>query len=208
MHDPNARTLNAYAQHVEDYLRNTPSGYTDKHEPLLRWLDSITEHAVQKARLFEVGSATGREARYLRSKGLSVHCSDAVEGFVEHLRQIGEHDAVLFNLLEDELPSKDYDAVLANAVLPHFTEDDVSATLRKMFTSLNTGGIFAFSVKQGSGEAWVDEKFGDKRYIHYWQPEMLYDFAVSHGYEVMYLENGTAGDIPTHIWINVVLRKP
>lgn len=208
MQDPNARTLHAYAQHVEDYLKHTPAGYTDKHEPLLRWLDSIAEHSPQNAHAFEVGSATGREAHYLRSKGLRVQCSDAIQGFVDHLRQIGEQDAILFNLLEDKLPPNGYDVVVANAVLPHFTRDGVSTALKTAYDGIKPGGVFAFSVKQGDGDMWVEEKFGQKRYIHYWQPDHLYDFAISHDYEVLFLENGTVGDIPTHIWINVILRKP
>jgi predicted TPR repeat methyltransferase len=203
--DPNALTLEAYQRHVNDYISRTPKDYTEHHEALLRWIDKSLEALIKGAKIFEVGSATGREAKYMRSKGYDVVCSDAVEGFVRHLKEIGEN-ALRFNLLKDELP-KNYNMIFANAVLPHFSEDELKYVLKKVHGSLQKGNLFAFSVKQGSGKQWISEKISDLRFVQYWQPEDLYRLISECGFHIVYSESGTTGDEPNHIWINLTVSK-
>lgn len=204
--DPNSATLKAYEKFYKAYLRQTPSGYTESHQPLLRWIDKTIESAPANAHVFEIGSATPREANYFRSNGLRVTCSDAVGGFVSHLRRSGEKEALKFNVLTDNFSLK-YDVIFANAVFPHFTENELKNAFSKISGSLEPGKIFAFSVKLGTGETWIQEKFNAKRYIHYWQPEELYAKVKEAGFKIIYTEAGTVGDVPTHIWINITAVK-
>ena len=69
--------------------------------------------------------------------------------------------------------ARDYDLILANAVLLHFSRGEFRAVLGKMAGALKPGGRFAFSLKQGEGEHWSTMKLNAPRYFCYWQPEHL-----------------------------------
>ena len=141
----------------------------------------------------------------MRAKNFFVQTSDAVPAFVDHLKNEGE-DAFLFNLLTDQF-KEDYTMVFANAVMPHFSEDETMIALRKVHNALNAGGIFAFSVKQGQGEEWITEKFDARRYVKYWQSDEIYSLVREVGFKLVFKEEGIIGDLPNHIWINISAQK-
>lgn len=203
---PNDLTLEAYDKNVSAYKDATPQSYTSNHGPLLRFIENCLKLIPKEAKILEIGSGIPREARYMRSKGFEVTTSDASQGLAESLRSQGE-PALLFNILKDEIPDL-YDLIFANAVVQHFTVDDLKLALRKVFMALPPGGILAFSAKQGKGEVWIHEKFQTKRYVHYWRADDLRRLTEDVGFKVVFIENGTVGDIPTHIWINIIARKP
>ena len=131
--------------------------------------------------------------------------SDAASNFVSYLNSLGEH-ALSLNILE-ESPEKKYDMVFANAVFPHFTAADTEIALINIYKCLNPQGILTFNVKQGEGEEWVNEKMTELRYVHYWQPYEIYEQVLKAGYDVILLEDGIDGDLPTHVWTRVIAQK-
>jgi len=201
----NRRTLDAYEARAKEYLDNTPSTYTKHHSALLRWIDATLCLLPSHARILEIGSATPREAKYMRDNGFPVQCSDAAVSFVKYLRNIGE-EAIRFNILEDKLPSG-YNMLFANAVAQHFTPNDLSHALEKAYRALPLGGLFAFSVKEGKGDVWITEKFPEKRYIHYWKYDQLLTTVQDAGYTVVFAEHNIIGDVSTHKWINLTAQK-
>lgn len=201
----NEITIEAYNNRVRDYLTNTPAAYQSHHAPLLRWIDHALLQIPAGGRIFEIGSANAREALYMRTKGYEVVCSDASQGFVEHLKKRGE-PALLLNVLTDEIP-KGYDLFFVNAVFPHFTEQDFIHSVKKIHTALEKGGILAFSVKQGQGDVWITEKFEQRRFIHHWDAEVLLKTLENLGFELIFMEDNIPGDLPTHTWINITVRK-
>jgi 2-polyprenyl-3-methyl-5-hydroxy-6-metoxy-1,4-benzoquinol methylase len=203
--EPNDKTLDAYNEQMAHYISHTPSKHLKSHTPLLHWIDESLKLIPQSGDILEIGSGTGRDAQYIRSKGCKIICSDGAQSFVDYLKSMGE-PAVTLNILKDDIPGL-YDMVLANAVVPHFTTRDLKLTLVKVKEALKPNGVFAFSAKQGEGSSWVTEKFDTERYIHYWQPKTLCDLVTNLGYEVVFLEDNIPGDLPTHTWINLTIRK-
>lgn len=202
---PNDETVEAYNHTIKWYLKYTPRNYNKTHAPLLNWINTSLDLIPKDSRIFEIGSGPGRDARYIMQKGYDVTCSDASFAFVEYLNK-KRHTAVQFNAIKDPLEGT-YSMVFANAVVPHFTESDLRLVLEKVHRTLDHGGIFAFSAKQGNGEIWTREKIGDKRYIRYWQPEELKVILEKSGYQVVFLDHGIPGDLPTHTWILLTARK-
>jgi predicted TPR repeat methyltransferase len=173
----NKATLAAYQAKTQVYIDNTPLG--DEH--LLRWLNEVLELVPHKGTIFEIGSGLGRDAEYIRSRGFSITCSDAVPNFLEIVQSKGFATCSL-NILTDDIQGQ-YDLVLANAVLPHFAPAEVSLILDKVHKALNKEGYFAFSLKEGSGAVWSDEKLGKPRYFHYWQLEPFKNLVARHGFK-------------------------
>jgi len=200
---PNELTIAAYDRNVQSYLDHTSQAYKP-HSHLQAWIDAALSRLAPQSSVLEVGSATPRDARYIRSHGFTVQCSDATPHFVEYLKAQGE-PAFILNLLTDPLPPG-YDMIFANAVIQHFTREDLPAIFQKIHTALGDRALFAFSTKTGSGETWVTEKFEDERYICFWQPDELEALTRQTGFEIVYAETAL-GDCSDYDWRMIVAQK-
>lgn len=162
-------TLATYEAHVAEYVAETT---TSINWSMNRWFDVALYGLDETAKIFEIGSATGRDAAHFHTRGYQVQTSDATKGFVEMLRGQGL-DAIQFNVLEDEFPDS-YDLIIANAVYLHFTHAQFDKALVDTINALKPGGRFAFSLKEGVGNKWSKEKLGAPRYFQYYSGhEML-----------------------------------
>jgi len=168
MSGANEQTLRAYDENVRAYVEGTAQAVSGAPQA---WMDRALDGLAPDARIIEIGSAFGRDAAYLASKGFGVECTDASAGFVAELCSRGFH-ARLFNLLADPFEGA-YDLILANAVLLHFDRAQFAFALAKAQAALNPGGRLAFSLKGGAGEGWSSAKIGAPRYFCYWRAEQL-----------------------------------
>jgi SAM-dependent methyltransferase len=165
MSDANAETLRSYESRIAQYIDGTPPDVPEA------WLDDAVSGLDAGARIVEIGSAYGRDAAYIQARGFRIECTDAAAGFVRELVSRG-FDARPFNLLADRLDPV-YDLILANAVLLHFERAHMPELLRRLRGGLKPGGRLAFSLKDGEGEGWSEEKIGAPRYFCYWRHEQL-----------------------------------
>lgn len=194
----NQRTLATYDQYFQRYVDGTPSEVTGLQK---LWLEDFVRLLPDGARVFEVGSATGRDARFLRAKGAKVEVSDATDAAVKYLRKNGFPKAGKFNVLTDDFPNYNYDGVLASAVFLHFRPDELRQTFTKIHRSLKPGGLLAFSLKIGVGEETSYHKMDAPRYFHFWQPDEVRKECEAAGYEIESLE------VADGKWLMVILRK-
>lgn len=161
----NEKTLKSYENKITEYVNGTPSVVDGN---MKTWLDGFSTALPANAVVFEIGSGTGRDADYLSSvHSVDVVCSDVPAGFVSLLRDKG-YEAYSFDALNDEFPISHVNGILANAVLHHFTEDELVAFLKKVFNFTKGNALFGFSVKSGEGSEWTNEKLGEPRFFQYW----------------------------------------
>ena len=196
----NSRTIESYNGHIQEYLDGTVHEVSGT---VKEWLDSTLEDVSTDAQIIELGSAFGRDAAYLKDKGYHVRCTDATAGFVELLQEKG-FDADLLNAITDELP-QGMDMVLANAVLLHFTRDEATAVIEKVYSALGEGGTFAFTLKQGEGEEWSNDKLGAPRFFTYWTDVQIRKVLENAGYDDIIVW----GDRPTgrSTWLQIIAKK-
>lgn len=147
--DRNQHTIDAYDTGAEAYAATTPP-VTDMHSPPRKWIDHALETLFQRGEIahlpvLEIGSGTGRDAAYIESRGVAVQRTDATPAFVERLRRDG-HDAKVLNALTDEYGGP-YRMIFANAVFPHFSDEQMHQVTDKAFASLALNGLLAFSMK-------------------------------------------------------------
>jgi SAM-dependent methyltransferase len=115
------------------------------------WIDDLLSRLPDDAVIFEIGSATSRDADYMEKMkpSISVMRSDKERGFVEYMEGQGKK-AILFDVLRDEFDTdKKYDACFAHQVVAHFTLDELESVFKKAKHALKEGGYFAFSFSQG-----------------------------------------------------------
>lgn len=167
-HRSNEKTLISYEQHVQEYIDGTPQEVSSFVKD---WIDESLSYVPKSGRVLEIGSAFGRDANYIEQAGYVVRRTDATENFVDLLRSQG-HEADLLNAITDDLGGP-YKMVFADAVLLHFTAEELTSVLSKIYESLGTGGILAFTLKQGVGAEWSNDKLGAPRFFNYWTRDEL-----------------------------------
>lgn len=168
MSNTNDKTIQSYDTHVQEYIDGT---IQEVSGTVKDWLDATLQDLPKDAHILEFGSAFGRDAKYIQDLGYSIECTDATKAFVDLLQSKG-FNARMLNAITDEIPDE-YNLVLANAVLLHFTRDETAKVLQKVFQALKPGGTFAFTLKQGEGEEWTDSKLGAPRFFCYWTEDRI-----------------------------------
>lgn len=180
MSSSNDVTIQSYELGVKEYIAGTAPEVGVNFKA---WIDAILGYLSSNARILEIGSAFGRDARYIESFGHTVERTDATKGFVALLQQMG-YPARRFNVLIDDFTAT-YDLVFANAVFLHFTPQELQKTLDKIRVSLNNQGILAFSVKKGEGEQWTTAKLGQPRYFCFWTSDKIQSLLKLTGFELV-----------------------
>ncbi|WP_116112083.1 class I SAM-dependent methyltransferase [Austwickia chelonae] len=179
--DEREATLASYNAGVAEYLRLTP----EEPSALAFWLGTMVGDVFAPgARVWEIGSAGGQDARHLRECGLEVLASDAATAFVDHLHENGFPEAFRYDLQVDDPPLSDVDIVFANAVLPHLRRDEVGPALARVQSAVGDDVVLFASVKLGDGEGWSTEKLSGPRWYTYWQPEEFTRVLQSSGWVV------------------------
>jgi len=196
MSEANAETLRSYEARIQEYIAGTPPDIPRD------WLDFALAGLDARARIVEIGSAYGRDAAYIKSKGFGVECTDAAAGFVRELLSRG-FEARLFNLVADRFAPV-YDLILANAVFLHFERAQLPKILRDMRAGLKPGGRLAFSLKDGSGEGVSDEKIGAPRYFCYWRAEQLPPLLQAAGFATWRIDSARINHAQHSRWLFIV----
>jgi len=176
----NQLTLSSYELGIQEYINGTDANVSGNFKI---WIDHILTFLPPNARVIEVGSGFGRDAKYIESFGFEVERTDATLSFVNLLQGQG-YSAHEFNILTDAF-STQYDLVFANAVFLHFTPQELEKTFEKIHTALNKNGVLAFSVKRGEGEEWTTAKLERPRYFCYWTVTALCQKLESARFEIL-----------------------
>jgi len=127
------------------------------------------------ARVLEIGSGGGRDARLMEELGLAVRRTDITLGFVTLLREQG-HIADVLDPLVDDLSSSEgpYDGVWANASLLHVARADLRTVLSRLVDVTRPGGLLRASFKEGDGEGWSTHgAISNPRHFTYWRAPAL-----------------------------------
>jgi len=169
--------------------------------PIAALLEQVAAN-VPGGEVLELGSGPGLEAQYLEQRGLRVHRTDAMPGFVERLRQEG-HQARVLDVRHDPLGGP-FDAVVANAVLLHLHRDDFGHAVRACHEATRPGGVFALTLKEGDGEAWSEAKLDRPRWFVYWREHGLRGALDAAGWTVIRLERVQGRLEP---WLHVLCRR-
>jgi len=143
------------------------------------------------ARVLEIGSGPGFDARAMEALGLRVQRTDGARAFVDLMRAQGA-DARVVDVTRDELGTG-FAAVFANAVLLHLTHAQAAAVLARLTRCVDLHGLLAITVKEGRGERWTSERLGLPRFFAYWTEAQLRDALESAGWrQLRFARNASA----------------
>lgn len=214
----NEKTLEIYRNKAHVYLatgvehdRLNPIKAKKKRENLEEFIKISFSSLSKHAKIFEIGSADGVNAKFIENLGFNVTASDVADDFIKAVQNQGLN-TIKFNVLEDEFPEK-YSAVFAWRVFVHFTHEDVLEILQKVYNTLEDNGIFVFNamnreVKKVDNE-WVDFEgdyhMGAERYYNYFLQKDLNNMIEQTKFKIQYFH--TEGGENNNKWLVYVLKK-
>jgi SAM-dependent methyltransferase len=190
----NEQTLRTYQDFPDRYLERTQT----QPSALVEVLISVAQPGWT---VLELGSGPGTDADALESAELRVDRTDATPAFVERLRDCGRSARVL-NALADDLGGP-YDAVFANAVLLHFTAEELRSVLISAQHAVRPGGLLAATLKEGDGHEWSMRKMDAPRYFTYWRTGPLRTLLEETGWTPIRITS-TPATATREAWITVL----
>ncbi len=101
-----------------------------------------------------------------------------------------------------------YHMVLALACLLHLAGDQFADLVARVHAALPSDGRFAFTVKDGDGEAWSSAKLGVPRYFCYWRADALREVLERNGFEPRITALPTTGDPFLGVIARPAARRP
>lgn len=214
----NKKTVEIYKEKASIYLATSiehdklePKKANRKREKLNNFLKSSFQTLPKNAKILEIGSANGDNAKYIESLGYNVTASDIADDFIRASKNNGL-TTIKFNILEDDFKEK-YSGILAWRVFVHFTEEDIFETLKKSYDNLENNGIFIFNVinreTRNVDNEWVDfpneYHMGAERYYQYFNQKNLDDIISQTKFQIQDFHN--EGGDNNNKWLVYVLKK-
>ena len=214
----NKKTLDVYQNTAHLYLENTvehdrldPEKAKKKREALDEFIRISFSSLPENAKVFEIGSADGVNAKYIESLGYDVTASDTADDFINATRSQGVK-TIKFNALEDDFVEK-YFAIFCWRVFVHFTEEDAKKLISKAYQNLEENGIFVFNAinreaKEVDSE-WVDfpgeYHMGVERYYNYFTQDKLDEIIGQTPFQIQSFHK--EGGKEKNKWLVYVLKK-
>ncbi len=207
----NKRTLEFYNKHPDLYCLRGKKYYTEPHgirdnEANCDFIRNSLNDLSQDAKMFEIGSGDGRDARFINSLGYNIQTSDAVESFLSILKDEG-FSPIKFNVINDDFADS-YDYILANAVFVHLTKSEVEEAVQKVYSALRNNGRFTISLRRRlEGEKdWRANIPGtsDGRFFSFWNISEAKIMLRNVGFKIIYFRQK---DKPNACWLEFVVQK-
>ena len=218
MSKENKKTVEVYQEKAATYLRTTiehdkldEEKAKRKKEKLQNFIKENLEQFKKGSKVFEIGSADGENAKYIKELGYNVTASDIADAFIDETKSKIEN-TIKFNVLEDDFKDK-YSAVFAWRVFVHFTKEDLDITLNKVYKALENGGVFIFNIMnretRDCDEEWVDfpneYHMNAERYYKYFSEKEVNELIQKTNFKInsFHKEGGES----KNKWLVYVLKK-
>lgn len=218
MSKENEKTLEVYKEKAHLYLTNSiehdkldPIRAKQKRENLEKLITSNFSLLPEHAKVFEIGSGDGSNAKFIQSLGFDITASDTADDFIKATQNQGLK-TIKFNALKDSFPEK-YWAVFCWRVFVHFTKEDALKIMQKVYDTLEDNGIFIFNAmnretKKVDNE-WVDFEgeyhMGAERYYNYFSQSDLDNIIQKTKFKIEDFHKD--GGDNNNKWLVYVLRK-
>jgi len=186
MSKENDQTLAVYDTMAQTHLDNSvahdkmqPERAREKRERLNNNIREAFASLPDGAKVFEIGSGSGNDAKFLESLGYDVTASDVPPAFIAACEKQGLK-TIKFNALKDEFPA-DLNGILCWRVFVHFTREDIEKTIARVYDALLPGGRFMFNVIDRENHDCDAEtidfagvyRMGAKRFYAYYRKEAI-----------------------------------
>jgi SAM-dependent methyltransferase len=200
MQDKNDQTIQTYQQNFDKYVERTPQ---DVDGEFKSWIDAFLQELPVNGEVFELGSAFGRDAKYIADKGFKVYCTDIIPQALEKLAQEGFETAEYdFRVAPRAEWKGRFDGFFASAVLLHAPQPVFEQAVWSILEVLKVGGVCAFSLKTGTGDEVSTEKMDAPRFFKYYSLDEVEKILAK--YPVIIVSANLTSDGK---WMQIIFKK-
>ena len=218
MSKENSKTIEVYEKTARLYLSNSdehdrlnPARAKQKSEKLQELIRTSFSSLPKSAKIFEIGSGNGINAKFIESLGFDVTASDTASAFIKATQNTGVK-TIRFDALKDNFPEKYY-GIFCWRVFVHFTKDDALTIMQKVYDALEDNGIFIFNAinreTRPVDDEWVDfdneYKMGEERFYSYFKQSDLDDMISQTKFKIKDFHK--EGGDNNNKWLVYVLEK-
>ena len=156
-----AKTVAVYDQIAHTYAANIEEYYSSIDR------DAFLALVPNGGKILDAGCAAGRDSRYFDSKGYTVVGVDLSNKLLEIAKKQSSHiEFHIQDIRSLQFSKETFHGIYATAILLHLNRDEVLPVLRQFYTLLKPRGIVCIQVKEGAGEADVQEKLSEAKFRH------------------------------------------
>ena len=200
MENLNDLTIKTYREGFDKYTERTPSEVSMEFK---EWIDTFSNRLPENGSILELGSATGRDARYFASKGYMVTCTDIIPEALQKLSEEGfETSEFDFRNEPKEEWFNKFDGFFASAVLLHAPQDVFEKAIANISKVLKKDGVAGFSLKTGEGEGLTDEKMDAPRYFNYHNEEEVRTLLLEIPFEIVSISH-----TDDNKWLHIIVKS-
>jgi len=178
---------------IDTYNSIAAQYYKCREELILKEeLDLFMSRIPAGGSVLDAGCGNGRDLTIFADNGYNCTGIDGSVGQLMFAQK--RHYSRKVNFIHSDLRTVDFankfDGIWCNAVLPHFSNDDIILILNKFKSSINQNGVIFASFKQGVGERQVIEyEFGNcTRYTNFHQKSDIIRFSDITGLNIMKMD--------------------
>lgn len=192
-------TIDYYKHHIDMYREHTVEKESDIDPALKSDLDYIASK-MQGKKVLEIGSGFCRDAKYLKSKGVFMTCSDISDAFGSIAKENG-FDFINLDPTREYIADEEYDGVIALASLLHCEKYNLKKILIKINVALKDNGFINLRMGNGEGDEIKNNKGAPRFFSKISEAEISQLLTVS-GFEVERVTYSLQNK-----WINISARK-
>ena len=180
-----------YDTHAEEFTKNVKNLLAN---PFLRQESDIFLQELSGERILDLGSGSGRNSGYFRSKEYHPVCFDFSRGMLELCKQ-RRLESLAGDLEKLPFGDNSFDGVWAVGSLLHSPKRKLPNILRNIQRILKEDGILYISVKEGEGEGYVvSDKYPDvKRFFAFYDQDSFARRLEKH-FEILHRTKTQIGD--------------
>lgn len=158
------------------------------------------------ALVLDAGCGPGFDGALLRERGLQVVGLDRSPAMLRLGRHRYPGPYVQGDLRRLPLASGSLNGIWASASLLHLPRADFAPALHGCWHVLQPGGLLYLSLKEGEGEQWRPNAYGQEaaRFFTYWQAQALDDVLAAAGFVPVAAWRDAAG---SQGWLNRIARR-
>ncbi|WP_152435503.1 methyltransferase domain-containing protein [Erythrobacter sp. THAF29] len=195
--DPLARTIEAY-----DKLSAKYSEQWFESDVMLPFLEAFSSHLKEFPLVLDAGCGSGREVKYLTSRGIDCVGVDLSLQTIKRARMnVPSGNFRVMDLRRLEYPDSLFDGVLCVAVVHHLYDRDFRKALLQIGRVTRAGGIVGVTIRIGEGF----RKDGFGRFMTFRNERDVEDALRSHGFTV--LESSLSKEGEGREWLQLILRN-
>lgn len=155
-------------------------------------------------RVLDLGCGPGHHLKWFTGNGLDATGVDLAAAFVRIARRnVPQATVKQMDCRNLDFEDESFDGVWANAVLLHLKKEDATAAVEEMRRVLRPDGVVFISVKQGSGERFV-ERDGMERFFSFYREEEVKTLLEDADLKIIAFEKV---ETDRTVWLDVFARK-